>query len=427
MPSIPDIQPNQPVARSDAVAKFIAGARSREAKSGFTDRVRWSVVLLVAALLMLVMLDSSSGRSQALPEDLTAVRGGTPDELRSPLGYDLRFSSYDNGRMLNASIPFTKGPVWAAQPFIFAGSDADREHATTCLASAAWYEAGDDEAGEQAVAQVVLNRVRHPAFPKSVCGVVFQRTTGNCQFTFTCDGSFRRLPSVAAWQRARAIAERALLGYVYQPVGTATYYHADYVVPYWSRTFDKIARVKAHLFYRMRGAMGAPMAFVGRYQGFEPMDPRLLAINRAIRGVAGPLPGEPGVVSTATTALAAAATPAEPALEVPGANLRGSTLRLMNDATGQYVLQLDPGAFPGSYAVAALSLCRDRPECTVMGWLQPQLIPASISAATASTQTLSFIYRKDQARGVEQFGWNCRQVARTDPKQCMPGTAAPAA
>ena len=247
------------------------------------------------------------------------------------------------------------------------GSDEDREHATTCLASAAWYEAGDDEAGEQAVAQVVVNRVRHPVFPKTVCGVVFQRTTGNCQFTFTCDGSLRRVPSIAAWQRARAIAERALLGFVYAPVGTATFYHADYVVPYWSKTFDKIARVKAHLFYRLRGALGEPNAFVGRYQGFERIDPRLLALNQAIRGMAGPLPGEPGLIATVASASATAAVAPAEVLEVPGANLRGSILRLMNSATGQYVLQLDPSAFPGSYAVAALSLCGDKPECTVMG------------------------------------------------------------
>ncbi len=390
--------------------------------AGMTDRARWYALLLAMALLMLVVLDASSGRSQDLPPDPSTETASGPEAFSPALDYDLRFVAYDNGRMLNAAIPFTRGPIWAAQPFVFTGSDDDREHATTCLASAAWYEAGDDEAGEQAVAQVVINRVRHPAFPKSVCGVVFQRTTANCQFTFTCDGSFRRVPSVAAWQRARAIAERTLLGYVYAPVGTATFYHADYVVPYWSKTFDKIARVKAHLFYRLRGALGQPMAFVGRYQGFERIDPRLLALNRAIRGIAGPLPGEPGLLTTVAMAATAAA-PAESAPEVPGANLRGSVLRLMNSATGQYVLQLDPAAFPGSYAVAALSLCHDRPDCTVMGWLQPQLIPASISAAMASMPTLSFIYRKDTSRGVEQFSWNCRQVARSDPKQCMPGTA----
>jgi hypothetical protein len=178
----------------------------------------------------------------------------------------------------------------------------------------------------------------------------------------------------------------------------------------------------------LRGALGEPNAFVGRYQGFERIDPRLLALNQAIRGMAGPLPGEPGLIATVATVTATATVAPAATLEVPGANLRGSILRLMNSATGQYVLQLDPSAFPGSYAVAALSLCGDKTECTVMGWLQPQLIPASISAALASTPTLSFIYRKDQAHGVEQFSWNCRQVARADPKQCMPGTgSSPAA
>jgi hypothetical protein len=421
MKSPPTVAVTLAAGQSDSAA---ASANARLVRpGGLTDRARWYAVILVIALFLLVVLDASSGRSQALPDDPAADATGGPEAFAPTLDYDLRFAAYDNGRMLNAAIPFTHGPVWAAQPFIFTGSDEDREHATTCLASAVWYEAGDDEAGEQAVAQVVVNRVRHPVFPKTVCGVVFQRTTGNCQFTFTCDGSFRRVPSIAAWQRARAIAERALLGFVYAPVGTATFYHADYVVPYWSKTFDKIARVKAHLFYRLRGALGLPNAFVGRYQGYERIDPRLLALNQAIRGIAGPLPGEPGLIATSAAAsVAAAVAPAEAAVEIPGANLRGSILRLMNNATGQYVLQLDPAAFPGSYAVAALSLCRDKPECTVMGWLQPQLIPASISAAMATMPTLSFIYRKDATRGLEQFSWNCRQVARSDPKQCMPGT-----
>ncbi|MGJ3626051.1 cell wall hydrolase [Sphingomonas sp. MMS24-JH45] len=84
--------------------------------------------------------------------------------------------------------------------------------------------------------QVVLNRLRHPAFPKTVCGVVFQgaeRSTG-CQFTFTCDGALARQPSPLAWDRARKVAAAALAGAVYRPVGYATHYHTDWVVPYWS-------------------------------------------------------------------------------------------------------------------------------------------------------------------------------------------------
>src|SRR3546814_13220413 len=87
-----------------------------------------------------------------------------------------------------------------------------------CLAAAVYYEAGSESVdGQRAVAQVVLNRVRHPAYPNSVCAVVFegaQRATG-CQFTFTCDGAMRRTPSVAGWERARKVAEAAPAGKVY--------------------------------------------------------------------------------------------------------------------------------------------------------------------------------------------------------------------
>ncbi|MFT2129823.1 cell wall hydrolase, partial [Staphylococcus epidermidis] len=85
--------------------------------------------------------------------------------------------------------------------------------------------------GQASVAQVILNRMRHPAYPKTVCGVVFQgseRTTG-CQFSFTCDGAMGRPPSAEGWARARAVAASALNGFVAADVGMATHYHANYV------------------------------------------------------------------------------------------------------------------------------------------------------------------------------------------------------
>src|SRR5690606_750773 len=111
-----------------------------------------------------------------------------------------------------------------ARPFHYTGGEAALARATDCLAAAMIYEAGDDAVGERAVGQVVLNRLRHPAFPKTVCGVVFQgqeRATG-CQFTFTCDGAMARRPSAAAWERARGLASGMLAGDVYKPVGTST-------------------------------------------------------------------------------------------------------------------------------------------------------------------------------------------------------------
>lgn len=99
--------------------------------------------------------------------------------------------------------------------------------------------------------QVILNRVRAPGFPSTVCGVVYQgsdRKTG-CQFSFTCDGSFQRRPVQRGWTAARRAARRALAGEIFTAVGTATHYHADWVVPYWRSSLAKIARVGSHLFY----------------------------------------------------------------------------------------------------------------------------------------------------------------------------------
>jgi hypothetical protein len=174
---------------------------------------------------------------------------------------------------INQAIPVASGPNPAARPFAFKGDAAARGRALECLTSAVYYEAGQETTdGQRAVAQVVLNRVRHPAFPASVCGVVYQgstRPTG-CQFTFTCDGSLARQPMASAWARARKVAEAALAGAVYGPAGHATHYHANYVVPYWASSLAKNAVVGAHIFYRWAGGWGRPTAFGKRYGGSEP-------------------------------------------------------------------------------------------------------------------------------------------------------------
>ena len=179
----------------------------------------------------------------------------------------------DQAVKLNAEIPVQAGPNPAAAPFQFKGNAGARSQALTCLASAVYYEAGNqDTDGERAVAQVVLNRVRHPAFPGTVCGTVYQGSTKptGCQFTFTCDGSLNRQPDAEGWHRAMSVAEEALNGTVYAPVGWATHYHADYVVPYWAATMAKSAVVGAHLFYRWSGSWGQPAVFTRAYAGHEP-------------------------------------------------------------------------------------------------------------------------------------------------------------
>jgi hypothetical protein len=182
---------------------------------------------------------------------------------------------------LNNQLPFAIGPNPAAKPFTMAaGNSESRARALECLTSAIYYEAGQETlAGQQAVAQVVLNRVRHPAFPASVCGVVYQgstRSTG-CQFTFTCDGSLARAPERSSWNRAREVARAALGGFVQPSVGNATHYHANYVAPYWAPTLAKTAAVGAHIFYRWSGGWGLPAAFTKSWSGRES-DPKALRL-----------------------------------------------------------------------------------------------------------------------------------------------------
>lgn len=142
-------------------------------------------------------------------------------------------------------------------PFVSIDEAGDRQRAIGCLASAIAYEAGyEPTEGQQAVAEVILNRVRHAGYPKSICGVVFSgshRRTG-CQFSFTCDGSLKRRLSDAVLANTQMIAAAALDGLNPSRVPGATHYHADYVSPYWAPSLIRIAKIGAHIFYRGAGA-----------------------------------------------------------------------------------------------------------------------------------------------------------------------------
>jgi spore germination cell wall hydrolase CwlJ-like protein len=168
---------------------------------------------------------------------------------------------------------FDPGPSARAVSFR-SRSPSDNLRAALCLTAAIYYEAANEPTeGQRAVAQVVLNRVRHPAFPNTVCDVVYQGTERPgvlCQFTFACDGAMARAPSFAGWLRARRVAEAALAGSVYAPVGLSTNYHTLAVAPSWGKTLTPTAIVGAHIFYRLPGGAGAPGAFAARYVGREP-------------------------------------------------------------------------------------------------------------------------------------------------------------
>lgn len=395
------------------------------------NRVPGTRMLVVAVLVALLGLAAAASwywwpasvrtapvRSRPASSSAADLPPGLPTVVEDVRYLDV---SPDAARTINNSRPFvTTGNVPAA-PFAFAGSPEDRQRALTCLAAAVYYEAGDDPIGMQAVAQVVLNRVRHPAFPKSVCGVVFQgaeRPTG-CQFTFTCDGALNRPVSPPVWIRARQIAEGALSGYVFRYIGLATHYHTDWVVPYWSPTMDKIAQVHTHLFFRWRGGWGTPAAFRRGWQGPEVIDPRIAAMVE-------PVPGakiDPAAVALIDMAGAERAAPGETpgnaAVALASVDFDANHLRLSDATRNQFGLELAPDAFPGSYAVLANKICASLAPCRVVGWRNPTRIPAAIGRDGAWTRGATFVFEKTAA-GDQRVHWNCKEIPRENAHQCLP-------
>ena len=250
--------------RADVVAQLTRGDLTQKGLDAVTSRMD-------AAQLALARRHDPSNKS---PLQLGLTPGWESLSLAGRPSLESGVSGLDAQRR-NAAMPATLGALRPAKPFILtAASAADRRRALRCLTQAIYYEAGlEPTAGQEAVAQVVLNRVRDPNYPNSVCGVVFQgaeRVTG-CQFSFTCDGALSMGPVKWAWDRAQAVAERALAGHVATRVGTATHYHADYVHPWWAPTLSKLDQIGAHIFYRWKGVAGDTSAFIQAYAGREPV------------------------------------------------------------------------------------------------------------------------------------------------------------
>ncbi len=125
--------------------------------------------------------------------------------------------------------------------------------AATCLALAVYHEArGEPLTGQQVVSEVILNRVDHPSYPDTVCGVVTQHNTPvsrprACQFSFYCDGVSDKPSDTAAWAAAQAVAEDALAGDL---LGTnATHFHTKSVSPSWAKRLTMVGSVGSHVFY----------------------------------------------------------------------------------------------------------------------------------------------------------------------------------
>ncbi|CAD7053177.1 cell wall hydrolase [Pseudorhizobium endolithicum] len=144
--------------------------------------------------------------------------------------------------------------AWAATPL---PAEAFSAREQQCLASGIYFEArGESARGQAAVAQVILNRVRNPAYPKTICGVVYQNEDwrNRCQFSFACDNIRDRVRSQHHWKMAREVAMAVTAGKIWlKEVGSSTHYHAVYVRPKWAKSMKKVGRIGLHVFYRTYG------------------------------------------------------------------------------------------------------------------------------------------------------------------------------
>jgi hypothetical protein len=149
------------------------------------------------------------------------------------------------------------GAAAGAQPDYAAMIDPERmDREKRCLAEAVYFEArSEPEAGQAAVAQVVLNRVQSGLYPGSVCGVVYQNRHRfhACQFSFACEGKSLRITERESWEQAVRVADEVMDGRTYlSDVGRSTHYHANYVKPRWARSLTKMDVIGRHIFYKLK-------------------------------------------------------------------------------------------------------------------------------------------------------------------------------
>ncbi|QTC92323.1 cell wall hydrolase [Brevundimonas goettingensis] len=295
--------PDEPFARpSGPLTAFLNRLSGLRYQDLAPSLLAWfGCALIVVAAVTLVLTQRLAQIQQQTRSDAGPAVHNTRAPLSGPLTPDEFTLAPDAVRQLDAlssqifndSIPFSDLPIQPARPFIMSPTDiVQYSRAVDCMTAAIYYEAGNETPqGQAAVAQVVLNRMRHPAYPNTICGVIFQgqeRSTG-CQFSFTCDGAMNRPPNPESWARAKAVATAALNGSVAAEVGMATHYHADYVSPYWAERLVKLRKIGVHIFYRWTGAWGQRFSFTRQHTGEEPVIAKMALVTTPLDALEVPV------------------------------------------------------------------------------------------------------------------------------------------
>jgi spore germination cell wall hydrolase CwlJ-like protein len=374
------------------------------------DRFPLYAGLLIIAAFLIGMIVSNIQLPWNARYEVSAKIGPVPTV--EPLL--LKAVDKDTAKKTNDAVALTTSPVPAAKGFIFSGTPADYERATDCLAATIFYEAGNETiSGQMAVVQVVLNRLRHPAYPKTVCGVVFQgqeRRTG-CQFSYTCDGSMARRPAPAAWARFRGLSQAMLKGLVYPPVGLATHYHTDWVLPYWSAKLDKVRVEGTHLFFRYHGYWGTPAAFTGKVSRSEPSFAKMAGLSPAHSSAAALAEAELPTDITAEEALASVA-PAD--LE-----RISTTLDAPEKGKEVFLIYVDPLLDSGALTGMAERACGDRKTCKVFAWADQGLMPRGLPLEPNERASMAYSYVRTGTSKSSKQQWNCDLFPRDGKGQCL--------
>lgn len=237
-------------------------------------------------------------------------------------------------------------PAWPTGPderlaAVRHSSALDSARQLDCLTQAVYFEArGETPRGQAAVAQVVMNRVKNPSFPKTVCGVVFQGAASHgCQFSFACDGSMRHGLETGAWDRARRIAERTLSGVRLADIGAATHFHTLSVQPAWAPQMLRVAQVGLHVFYRFNphAPVLRPMDENQAVFVSLPIGPvtNIRLANAVLQKAADATVAATGLATPASAEVKLPAKPAEPvapAASAPAAQVSASDSAVRSDA-----------------------------------------------------------------------------------------------
>nr|WP_321458115.1 cell wall hydrolase [uncultured Cohaesibacter sp.] len=242
-PAPSELADNSKVSKPLDISPIVAAVETYSASNdaAFTDEDKEKSVPLTLA-------KSKARRAELQLAKLSGDDEGEANKKKS------RWASWFNFSSKKAKIDARGEHAWVTNKL---PKSSYTEKQKTCLANAIYFESrSEPEDGQVAVGQVVLNRVKNPAYPNTICGVVYQNQNKRnaCQFSFACDGIPDRVRSKKAWDLAWKLANEVVNEEVWlKSVGSSTHYHATYVHPKWARTMKKRKKIGLHIFYKTYG------------------------------------------------------------------------------------------------------------------------------------------------------------------------------